>query len=228
MRIFTPAYEMPFAGHPTLGTAHVVAELQGGLDAVRLETLAGVIPVTRHGRRFQLRANRASTRRPSEETGQLAAMLGLAPQDLAGEALWVNTGNEQLIVPLATEAAVRGESTSMALRCRPCTASMATPRSMSLQSWETTACCRASFSQGPGQPILEDPATGSACANLGGYYLATGAARPLSRMISQGEYTGRPSTLYLTVDAAGEVFVAGDVLQLGRGSIELPTASARV
>lgn len=228
MRIFTPAYEMPFAGHPTLGTAHVVAELQGGLDAVRLETLAGVIPVTRHGRRFQLRANRASTRRPTEETGQLAAMLGLAPQDLAGEALWVNTGNEQLIVPLATEAAVRRVKVDgAALSSLHCV--HGNPKVyVFAELGDDRLLSRFFFPKGPGQPILEDPATGSACANLGGYYLATGTARPLSRVISQGEYTGRPSTLYLTVDAAGEVFVAGDVLELGRGSIELPTASARV
>src|SRR6187549_2048049 len=48
VRIFTPSYEMPFAGHPTLGTAHVVRELKGG-DAVALEMKAGVIPVNAKG-----------------------------------------------------------------------------------------------------------------------------------------------------------------------------------
>src|SRR3981189_1949920 len=50
VRIFTPTFEMPFAGHPTLGSAHVVRMLRGGaLDALTLETGAGVIPVTAAG-----------------------------------------------------------------------------------------------------------------------------------------------------------------------------------
>src|SRR5437764_4923533 len=49
IRIFTPAFEMPFAGHPTLGTAHVVRSLTGAGDSVTLEMTAGVIPVTAEG-----------------------------------------------------------------------------------------------------------------------------------------------------------------------------------
>src|SRR6187455_3476509 len=47
VRIFTPTFEMPFAGHPTLGTAHVVRELAGGRGALSLEMKAGIIPVAR-------------------------------------------------------------------------------------------------------------------------------------------------------------------------------------
>src|SRR5215203_750405 len=49
VRIFTPTFEMAFAGHPTLGTAHVVREVCGGTDAVTLEMIAGVIPVNAEG-----------------------------------------------------------------------------------------------------------------------------------------------------------------------------------
>ena len=49
VRIFTPTFEMPFAGHPTLGTAHVVRDLTGAGDAVTLEMHAGVIPVSAQG-----------------------------------------------------------------------------------------------------------------------------------------------------------------------------------
>src|SRR5216110_1243901 len=52
VRIFTPAFEMPFAGHPTLGTAHVVRSLTGAGDSMTLEMKAGVIPVTAHGNRW--------------------------------------------------------------------------------------------------------------------------------------------------------------------------------
>src|ERR1700743_3762722 len=56
VRIFTPNYEMPFAGHPTLGTAHVCRALQLGGDALVLETQAGLIPVSADGDRWTLTA----------------------------------------------------------------------------------------------------------------------------------------------------------------------------
>jgi predicted PhzF superfamily epimerase YddE/YHI9 len=69
--------------------------------------------------------------------------------------------------------------------------------------------------------MREDPATGSACANLGGWYLATGvAALPLSRVVHQGDAIRRPSTLGLSIDAGRQVRVAGTVAYLGAGTLE--------
>lgn len=62
VRIFTPSFEMPFAGHPTLGTAHVVRSLAGG-DDITLEMRAGVIPVRAQGDRWTLMANAPQTRK---------------------------------------------------------------------------------------------------------------------------------------------------------------------
>jgi len=72
-----------------------------------------------------------------------------------------------------------------------------------------------------GRTVLEDPATGSATANLGGWCLATGRALPCEFEISQGEYTGRPSALRLRVDEERRVLVSGEVIELGRGAISL-------
>src|SRR6187401_2897908 len=57
VRIFTPSYEMPFAGHPTLGTAHVVRALGSTGAALTLEMKAGIIPVASEGDRWTLSAN---------------------------------------------------------------------------------------------------------------------------------------------------------------------------
>ena len=57
VRIFTPSYEMPFAGHPTLGTAHVVRTLKDCGDELKLEMKAGLIPVSAKGDRWTLEAN---------------------------------------------------------------------------------------------------------------------------------------------------------------------------
>ncbi len=62
VRIFTPAYEMPFAGHPTLGTAHVVRALGLGGNQLGLEMRAGIIPVTSNGDHWTLRAAPSTSR----------------------------------------------------------------------------------------------------------------------------------------------------------------------
>src|SRR4051812_16934593 len=100
VRIFTPSFEMPFAGHPTLGTAHVVRELRGAGDALTLDMKAGVIPVTGSGNVWTLEARNPSTR-AAAAAHDIADMLGLSPSDLGSPPLWVDTGSEQLIVPLA-------------------------------------------------------------------------------------------------------------------------------
>src|SRR2546429_7942883 len=107
VRIFTPGYEMPFAGHPTLGTDHVCRALGLGGDRLTLEMNAGIIPVRATGDRWTLEAKAPTWREVEMPRLTLAAMLGLEEQDIGERPLWVNTGKEQLIVPLGSDAAVR-------------------------------------------------------------------------------------------------------------------------
>jgi len=106
VRIFTPRYEMPFAGHPTLGSAAVCRALGLGGDALKLELAAGIIPVIADEQRWTLTANAPSWRELTLPAAELAPLLGLEAQDLLERPLWVKSGREQLIVPLASEAAV--------------------------------------------------------------------------------------------------------------------------
>ena len=69
--------------------------------------------------------------------------------------------------------------------------------------------------------VIEDPATGSATANLGGWFLAMGRPLPQELEISQGEYAGRPSTLFLQVGTDRNIRVSGEVIVLGSGTITL-------
>src|SRR5262249_42691251 len=110
VRIFTPTFEMPFAGHPTLGSAHVVRELKGAGDALTLEMRAGVIPVRAKGDTWTLSANAPRTRQVAASRAELAAMLALEAADVGPQPLWVDTGSEQLVIPLASAEAVRRAS----------------------------------------------------------------------------------------------------------------------
>jgi trans-2,3-dihydro-3-hydroxyanthranilate isomerase len=147
-------------------------------------------------------------------------MLGLTESDIGREALWVKAGKEQLIVPLTSERAVRS--------ARPDAATFA---SVLNEDGQSMAYVFAELAQ-PGRllsrfffpvgsAVLEDPATGSATANLGGWMIAAGRKLPCRFEISQGEYADRPSTLLLEIDGAGRIFVSGDVIELGRGTLRV-------
>ena len=223
VRIFTPTFEMVFAGHPTLGSAHVVRALLGG-DEVTLEMRAGVIPVRAQGDTWTLEANAPRTRAVAASRDELAAMLGLGAMDIGGGPLWVDTGSEQLLIPLTSVAAVR--------RCQPNADLMLKHGSVALPAGGSRSMAYVWAEVAPNGilarffflkygAVIEDPGTGSACANLGGWLVATGASRPRTLTIAQGEAVGRRCRLGLTVDAEAGIFVSGRVVELGRGTISL-------
>jgi trans-2,3-dihydro-3-hydroxyanthranilate isomerase len=219
VRIFTPTFEMPFAGHPTLGTAQVVRETCAAGDEITLAMQAGIIPVLAHGDVWTLRAGAPKTRVPEATREQFASMLGLEPADVGTQPLWVNTGSEQLILPLTSMAAVVRAQPDVVLLARY--ASLSEQRRLAYIWADCGDGILARFFFGRGSAIAEDPATGSAAANLGGWFLATGCKNSFERVIWQGEYIGRPSQLHLRVDASRNIFVAGRVVELGRGAIEI-------
>ena len=220
VRIFTPSFEMPFAGHPTLGTAHVVREIASAGDRLTLEMRAGTIPVRADGDVWTLTANAPRHRAPSATRDALASMLGLGSADLAAgmPPLWVDTGSEQLIVPLASFDAVR--------RARPSAAAMqasATQGERSLAyvfAREGDRVLSRFFFLKYGA-VVEDPGTGSACANLGGWLIATGAPLPQRVSVDQGEAVGRACRLGLAVGADRAIHVSGRVIEIGQGTIAL-------
>jgi PhzF family phenazine biosynthesis protein len=218
VRIFTPNYEMPFAGHPTLGTAHVCRSLRLGGDTLRLEMQAGVIPVAAVGDLWTLTAPTPTWRELEESSEVLARALGLADTDIGERPLWVSAGHEQLIVPLTSEAAVRRAAPL------PDFAGICSAQGLSMAyvfaptGLERT---RARFFFPQGGSLLEDPATGSATANFGGWCLAMQRTLPLHYEISQGEQVARPSTLILDIDADRRIRVSGEVIEIGRGEVTL-------
>ena len=186
VRIFTPGYEMKFAGHPTLGTAQVVRDLLKTGDALTLEFKAGVVPVTAQGDAWTFTApcpNGVGTAAPALGRAEIAGLVGLNEDDLLGDPIWIDTGADQLLVPLRSVDAVR----------------RALPDSSQLDRWQESSLGRKTtylfaFDEGAveagrqvvearyffakaGGGVDEDAATGSACANLG---LAAGAGPRLA------------------------------------------------
>lgn len=221
VRIFTPGFEMPFAGHPTLGTAAVIGDARG-LDRVVLDLLAGRVPVTRGAAgAWTLRAAKApATRKPDATRAQLAAMLGLAEAAIAGDPLWIDTGVEQLVLPLSSADHVRAARPVPELIGRYGFAASRQEAMAYVWAREGDAIEARFFFTQHGA-VIEDPATGSACANLGGWLVATGAALPHAATVNQGAAVGRPSRLGLRVDADRSIEVTGQVIELGTGTLDL-------
>lgn len=229
VRIFTPTFEMDFAGHPTLGTAHVVRSLAGTGDEVTLEMRAGVIPVSGKGDSWTLSANAPKHRAPVATRSDFASMLGLDAGDVAPDPkqppLWVDTGSDQLVIPLATADAVRRVAPRADLVQKH--ASNGT-RAMAYVFAPETATGGSDLRRFVARfffpkhgAIVEDPGTGSACANLGGWLLATGAPLPQRIAIAQGDQVARPCRLGLEVTADRRILVTGRVIELGRGTVTL-------
>ena len=186
--------------------------------ATALEMQAGLIPVEAKGDVWTLSANAPTHRAPTARLADLAAMLGLAEPDLLDPPLWVDTGSDQLMLPLASFDAVR--------RAKPRADAMEVhgsngQRSMAYVFAREGDRVLSRFFFPKHGAMIEDPGTGSACANLGGWLLATGAPLPQRLTIDQGEAVGRPCRLGLEVTPSREIRVSGRVIEIGRGTIRL-------
>jgi PhzF family phenazine biosynthesis protein len=220
VRIFTPAFEMPFAGHPTLGSAHICRAQRLGGDSFTLEMAGGLIDVQAQGDRWTLRAPPPpGWREPELPPAALAEVFGLEAADIGERPLWVRTGGtEQLMVPLESAGAVQ-RSAPRAAAFTAVRNDAGTNMAYLFADEGGGMLSRFFFSQG--ETLREDPATGSAASNLGAWCVAMQRPLPLALGISQGDQTGRPSTLLLTVDAQRQVFVGGDVIEIGSGTLTL-------
>ncbi|MBK7686384.1 MAG: PhzF family phenazine biosynthesis protein [Rhodocyclaceae bacterium] len=224
VRIFTPNFEMPFAGHPTLGTAHVVRDLKNTADSLTLDMQAGCIPVKAIGDEWTLRSNAPTSRPFAASRSDLATALGLTASDIEANPVWINTGTEQLVVPISNLEAIDN--------CRPNSRLIDSVcgdgQRNKIYLWAKDGAPVDGVQQAsvrfffPNNGALsEDPGTGSACANLGGYFVVTQMALPQTWVLRQGSHINKPCQLRLHVDAQKAIFVGGRVIELGRGEISL-------
>ena len=229
MRIFTPDAELPFAGHPTIGTGYTLAS-EGRTSVRTVQTTAlGDVPVE-----VDLERGFAWMTQQPPVFGEKFAdrqvvveAAGLEPDDLHPELPMqvISTGLAPLLVPIRDEAALR-RAERYEPACRRATEASG------------SECLYLFAIRGDGDVMArmfdatfgvgEDPATGSAAGPLGVYLASRGlAGMPGSAVIAQGELVGRPSFLHLDIrpDAASWVVrVGGGVRIVGEGVFRLPDA----
>jgi trans-2,3-dihydro-3-hydroxyanthranilate isomerase len=218
IRIFTPAVELPFAGHPTLGSAFVLgAPLQKVV--IRLETAAGVVPVSLEREGPKIVFGRMEQPVPRWETvadpAPVLAALGVERSGLPVERYDLGPGH--LFVELDSPAAVQALAPDIAALAA------ATPDGANCfahvegNRWKTRMFA-------PNHGVVEDPATGSAAGPLAIHLARHGRIRFGEQIeISQGAEINRPSTLYATAEGEGDrvdrVEVGGSAVVVARGEL---------
>ena len=225
VRIFTPGGEVPFAGHPTLGTAQVIRVeiLTTPAERVILNLEAGKIPVT-FGDVLWMR-QLPPTFGPALDPNRLARVLGLGDEDLDDRhpVREVSTGLPAIIVPLRSLDALG--------RCK---VDWDLYRESAAAGKNLYAFCPEPHADGPGDVsarmftddlgMIEDPATGSAAGCLAGYlverrYFGTDSVEV---RVEQGYEIGRPSLLYLQAERDEDeirISVGGKVQLVARGEL---------
>jgi len=220
IRIFTPSTEVPFAGHPTLGTAFVLgAPMQ--LVEIRLETLAGVVPVTLEREGPRIVFGRMSQPLPAVEPfaaeGELLGALGVERSELPVELY--DLGIRHVFVALPSEEDVAQLDPDL-------------PALGRITGYVGAVCFAGGGSRwkvrmfAPGDGVPEDPATGSAAGPLAVHLARHGWIGFGDEIeIEQGVEIGRPSRLYARAEGAAErierVEVGGSAVVVARGEFRL-------
>ena len=230
IRMFSPKKEVPFAGHPSVGTAHVV--LEAGLAEPRQglllqEGVAGLLPLRvdmdAGVRRIAIRTPRAQLVETAEARGaRLAEALDWLPAGALPPAL-MDGGRRWWLAEARDEASLRSalpDWDSIAALARA-TASMGVLAFARCHGQDYQVAARA-FVGGPA--LFEDAASGAANATLAAW-LALRDALPGSGghyQVSQGREVGHDARLHMQVDADGEVWAGGQVVSVIRGTIDWP------
>ncbi len=240
-RIFTPAGEIPFAGHPSLGAAYVAAleglvPLPEGESVLTQEVQVGALPLTIRNEGGQIRNVVMTQGDPTmgarvTNTEPLVRALRARTRDLDAVKLRpqiASTGLPSLQVPLRSPEAVR--------RLDPDPHSLA--RVLAKYGPHTTCYVFAFGAEGadahlharcfaPLEGVAEDPATGSAAGACGVYLAAHRRLPAPSFVIEQGIEMGRPSRIEVSVEGdattIGAVRVGGQVAPVARGSLRIPS-----
>ncbi|HXY29475.1 MAG TPA: PhzF family phenazine biosynthesis protein [Gemmatimonadaceae bacterium] len=241
LRIFTPVTELPFAGHPTVGTAFVLATLRAiPLDEpetrIVLEEGVGPVPVTVRVDKgvptfCQLTvAKLPEFGPPPPGRSLLADVLGIEATEISGgmySPQAVSCGLRFLFVPVKDREVVRRARIRLDHWESTVKSYWATDIMVFSRDPERTGSDIRARAFVPGQNIVEDPATGSAAAALGGYLGSreSGAEGTFRYVIEQGFEMGRPSILEVEVEKAGNeitsVRVGGESVMVTRGEMEI-------
>lgn len=222
LRIFTPNYEMPLAGHPTLGSGFILKSLNDLPSQFVVNTQAKAVEIFTSNSRIQIKIQGYQAKQINADKASLAALSGINTDDFVGHAYFINSGTQQILVELTNRQALANVQIDMAkLRELNINNPFKTTEEPSIYYWfddGEIVHSRMFFEQN--NSLVEDSGTGSACANLGAYFILQNKY-PIAKTIYQGDDMGRPNRLTLNVDNEQNIFVGGNVIEVGKGEFYL-------
>lgn len=231
VRIFTPKAELPFAGHPNVGTAFVLARMGRGGDRLVFEEIAGLVPldVKREGGivvATRLAAPQALTIVETVSREIVASAAGLAPNDIVGEPVVAATGTKFLFAEVTSRAVLaKAQYNVEAFRQH-----LPMERTVGIHLYVASTADGVDVHTRMFAPLFgvpEDPATGAANVTLIGLlaHYDSRADLSLSKTIGQGFDMGRPSLLDASAEKkAGKVvatYIGGRCVPMLSGTIEV-------
>lgn len=245
LRIFTPGVELPFAGHPTLGAAHVLASigaipLEGRVTRVVFEEGLGPVPVSIYAEKGRPVFAKLTAPHlpefgpPPPALEQIARSLTLDVSDLwdkAGGTQAVSCGVPFLFVPLSDRRALARAQLNRELWNRFISTYWAPHLYIFTYDPELSGSDLRARMFAPAMGIEEDPATGSAATALGGYLGVRDetADGTLHWKVEQGFEMGRPSMLHIEAEKVkGEIVsirLGGAAVLVSEGTMEIPSAA---
>lgn len=215
VRFFTPTEELPFAGHPTLGTAYAWL-IHGGIprieNSIVQECEVGLINVNRHGNSLSFAAPSLLRGGPVKESlvCEAATSLGI-DRDAIIESAWIDNGPGWLGVQLATAEqvlAIKPQRTNLTLGV------IGAYPTGSRFAYEV----RAFYSSGG--VTVEDPVTGSLNASLAQWLIEAGRFMP-PYLASQGKAMGHEGEIHISMDQMNQVWIGGEVTACIQGTVEI-------
>lgn len=240
LRIFGPNRELPFAGHPTIGTAFALARggrIPPGTQQVVFGEGIGPVRVELEWEGDQLlfawmHQLAPTFGKPIEDLDGVAAALGLQPAELRATLLpvqEVSCGSPFIFIPLASRAAVDKAEVNHLAMATVLEKAGVPRRSIFIFSLEPADDAATVYSRMVGFGDREDPATGSASGPLGAYLVRHGAVASANAgniLSRQGVQMGRPSWIHIKIGMRGEeinkVQVGGNSVFVGEGTVIIP------
>ncbi|MGQ7261971.1 PhzF family phenazine biosynthesis protein [Vreelandella sp. V005] len=227
MRIFTPTRELPFAGHPTVGTAHLLAELNlvnRAHDIVLQPPIGELVVSYKQGIATFTTAQPATVMDSTIDHATAAKLLGLESNQVNGSPVFSSFGLPFHLIKLADQDALARISIDTALWQSSVMTSSAEQVYLYVTGPSDNAAIKISSRMFcMHASICEDPATGSAAAALTGY-LASLQPDALQCTIHQGVEMGRPSVIHTAANGEikrGFVTVGGSAVLVGQGVFKL-------
>jgi len=231
IRIFTPRSELPFAGHPTLGTAYAIFNIfknhATSKEQLTLKTKVGIIPLEKENGNIWMRQNEPEFYNQYQEKAAIAGLIGLAPDDISDDypIEEVSTGNTILIVPIKNLAAIqKAVGNANNLHDFFLDKKSMAPYLFTFETVDSNAKVHTRFFA-PHLGIIEDPATGSAAGPLTGYLLKYGIfSNEFEIQNEQGIEINRPSRILMRGKVSGGCYgieIGGTCHYMGRSTFIL-------